>query len=94
MGARTQAQVVDQLLRGLGQRTWRRSAASADPTIALTDREREVAELIANGATNVEIAAALFVSVKTVERHVSNLLAKYDARNRTELAQRWSSRPS
>ncbi|HET9455786.1 MAG TPA: AAA family ATPase [Candidatus Limnocylindrales bacterium] len=94
MGARTQAQVIDRLLRGLGQRTWRRTAASADPTTALTDREREVAELIANGATNVEIAATLFVSVKTVERHVSNLLAKYDARNRTELAQRWSSRPS
>jgi DNA-binding CsgD family transcriptional regulator len=94
MRARTQAHVVDKLLRGLGQRTWRRTAASADPSTAITDREREVAELIAEGATNVEIAGALFVSVKTVERHVSNLLAKYDARNRTELAQRWTSRPS
>ena len=38
------------------------------------------------GSTNPEIAAAVFVSRKTVERHVSNILAKLGMRNRAELA--------
>jgi len=88
MGAGTIAQVADQLLRGLGHRTWRREAAT-DAAAGLTERERDVARLVAAGSSNAEIADELFVSPKTVERHVSNLLAKLDARNRTELAQRW-----
>jgi DNA-binding NarL/FixJ family response regulator len=56
--------------------------------VALTTRELEVAHLVADGASNPEIAAQLFLSRKTVERHVSNALAKVGARNRTELAQR------
>lgn len=90
LGATTQAQIADRLLRGLGQRTWRRSAADGDRE--LTAREIDVAELIAAGASNAEIADSLFVSVKTVERHVSNLFAKLDVRNRTELARRWATR--
>lgn len=90
IGARTIAQLADSLLRGLGQRTWRRGRAQDSP-MQLSEREVEVARLVAGGASNAEVAAALFVSVKTVERHVSNVLSKVDARNRTELAQRWSS---
>jgi DNA-binding NarL/FixJ family response regulator len=41
---------------------------------------------VAGGATNPEIAAAMFLSRKTIERHVSNVLAKVGARNRAELA--------
>jgi DNA-binding NarL/FixJ family response regulator len=50
--------------------------------------KKDVARLVADGASNPEIAEALFLSRKTVERHVSNLLAKLGARNRTELARR------
>ncbi|MDQ2964942.1 MAG: helix-turn-helix transcriptional regulator [Chloroflexota bacterium] len=52
----------------------------------MTDREREVAGLLASGSSNPEIAAELFLSRKTVERHVSNVLGKLGARNRTEVA--------
>jgi DNA-binding NarL/FixJ family response regulator len=51
-----------------------------------------MARRIAAGASNAEIAAALFLSRKTVERQVSNVLAKSGLRNRAELAAAWSSR--
>jgi DNA-binding NarL/FixJ family response regulator len=57
----------------------------------MTEREREVARLIVAGASNPEIASQLFLSRKTVERHVSNVLGKMGARNRTELASRLAS---
>lgn len=47
----------------------------------LTRREKEVLELIADGMTNNEIAAKLFISVTTVDTHRKNLLAKFDAKN-------------
>ena len=70
-------------LRSLGVRTWRRGAVQRG---ALSEREREVAALLADGHSNPEIAQALFLSRKTVEHHVSSVLAKLGARNRTELA--------
>ena len=88
MGAHTLRLLAEQELRGLGVRTWRRGSATASSGMldTLTDREREVAGLLASGSSNPEIAAELFLSRKTVERHVSNLLAKLGARNRTEVA--------
>jgi DNA-binding NarL/FixJ family response regulator len=62
--------------------------ASNDALADLSEREREVAGLVAGGATNAEIAASLAISPKTVERHVTNIFAKVGARNRTELAVR------
>ncbi len=52
----------------------------------LTEREREVAALIAQGATNRAIAAALVISERTVERHVANIFAKLDFGSRTQIA--------
>jgi DNA-binding CsgD family transcriptional regulator len=52
----------------------------------LTDREREVLELLAAGRSNPEIARALFISVKTASVHVSNILAKLGVSGRVEAA--------
>jgi DNA-binding NarL/FixJ family response regulator len=61
-----------------------------DPELdLLTDREREVLQLIARGYTYREIGEELFISVKTVETHVSNVLRKLQLSNRNELT-RWA----
>jgi DNA-binding NarL/FixJ family response regulator len=83
-GARTIAELAGKRLRALGVRTWRRPADGG----LLTPRERAIARLVAQGASNPEIAQQLFLSRKTVERHVSNVLKKVGARNRAELAAR------
>ena len=94
MGATTLVRLADQGMRALGVRAWRPSGTAGEPGNAgLTARELEVARLVANGATNPEIAARLFLARKTVERHVSNILLKLGARNRTELAARLRDAP-
>lgn len=88
VGARTEAAVAERGLRALGVRTWRRGpvSAGAQRFHALTEREREIARLASSGASNPDIAAELFLSRKTVERHLSNVMAKLGVRNRAELA--------
>jgi DNA-binding NarL/FixJ family response regulator len=54
----------------------------------LTETERRVADLIAGGATNRDAAAALFVSVRTIETHVASIYRKLGVRTRAELALR------
>jgi DNA-binding NarL/FixJ family response regulator len=65
------------------RRTGGRTAAAG-----LTTTEHRVAELVAEGRSNAEVAAALFVTVKTVEAHLSRIYAKLGVRSRTELAHR------
>jgi DNA-binding NarL/FixJ family response regulator len=65
-------------------------APAIDPELdALTQREREVLRLIARGYAYKEIAKELFISVKTVESHVSSVLRKLQLSNRHELT-RWA----
>ncbi len=82
-GVTTDKQVAQRRLRELGARA---APPRATPGLwGLSRRELEVAHLAASGASNPEIAATLFISRKTVERHISAALAKVGARNRTEL---------
>ncbi|GIK71355.1 MAG: DNA-binding response regulator [Chloroflexota bacterium] len=74
------ADVVTDSLRQQG-------AAPADPLETLTEREREVLQLLASGKTYQEIADTLFISVKTVDFHRTNLMRKLNLANRTELVQ-------
>lgn len=60
----------------------RRDSAGLD---GVTDRERDVLELVARGLTNTEIARRLFVGLSTVKTHVSHLLTKFGARDRAQL---------
>lgn len=63
---------------------------SVDPELdQLTPREREVLRLLARGYAYKEIASELFISIKTVETHASNVLRKLQLSNRHQLA-RWA----
>lgn len=84
---------IRRLLRGAGAPVprARRSAAAVPDTLrasGVTRREADILGLLAAGLTNADIAAQLYLSVRTVESHVSSLLAKLGARNRTDLAAR------
>ena len=62
-----------------------RSGEAAVGLERLTDREREVLQLIAEGHSNQAIADQLVISVKTVEAHKAHIMSKLGARNRTDL---------
>jgi len=79
LGARLWAARARDSLGRIGGRTTERTGA-------LTPTEHRVAELVAQGPTNKEVAAALFVTLRTVEWNLSKVYSKLDVRSRTELA--------
>lgn len=78
-GTLVQPAITDRLLRAV------RAGAPLDdaPTSPLTDRELDVLRLVASGYTNREIGEALFLAEGTVKNHVSTVLVKLSARDRT-----------
>ncbi|WP_166870828.1 LuxR family transcriptional regulator [Salinibacterium sp. ZJ450] len=82
LGARPDADAASAFLRELGVRG-RTGPKNLD---LLSQREREVLGLVAQGLTNAEIAERLFISVKTAGHHVGSILMKLGVRSRTEAA--------
>jgi ATP/maltotriose-dependent transcriptional regulator MalT len=88
-GARRYRDAADHELRRLGIHVHRRTRRGAPGEVgvgALTDRERQVAELVVDRQTNVEIAETLFLSPKTIETHLRNIFRKLDVDSRVEVA--------
>jgi DNA-binding NarL/FixJ family response regulator len=76
---------VTDALRERGVRVGRRRSVAVGPA-GLSEREVEVLKLVAAGFTNPQVASTLFISRKTAEHHVSNILAKLGVTSRTEAA--------
>jgi DNA-binding CsgD family transcriptional regulator len=83
LGARPWAERARTELRATGQTSGRRSEAAAEQ---LTPHELQIAILVAQGMTNREAAAALFLSPKTIEYHLGQIYRKLDVRGRAQLA--------
>ena len=81
LGASLIARIMDEFAR-----ISRLRAAAKEVFSELTRREMEVLELLSRGMRNREIAAALYISEKTVKNHISGILAKLQVNDRTEAA--------
>jgi DNA-binding NarL/FixJ family response regulator len=85
-----------ELFDELGAARWSETAAAelaripgrGRASLELTETERRIAELVAEGLSNKEVAARLFVTVRTVEANLTKVYAKLGIRSRTELASR------
>jgi DNA-binding CsgD family transcriptional regulator/tetratricopeptide (TPR) repeat protein len=89
LGAEAAARLVRQTMRDLGIRSipaGTRPATKAHPR-GLTVREQQILELVSQGHSNEEISGSLFISVRTVEHHVSAILGKLGATRRKDAAE-------
>jgi DNA-binding CsgD family transcriptional regulator len=88
LGAVATARIIRQKMRSLGIRSVPagQRAATRGNRLGLTQREQEVLELLREGRTNASIATKLVISPKTVDHHVSSVLAKLGVSNRMEAA--------
>lgn len=80
------------IFRALGAQRWQaladaqRARLAPGPEGALTPTERRIAELVASGRSNPEIAATLYISVKTIEANLTRIYRKLGVRSRVDLA--------
>jgi DNA-binding CsgD family transcriptional regulator/tetratricopeptide (TPR) repeat protein len=90
------ARTCRDLLRQAGAPTRRGRGAAVVPSdlraMGVTSREVDVLELVADGLSNADIALRLFLSPRTVETHVTNLLAKTGSADRAVLRRLWAAR--
>jgi len=85
-GATIAPRLLPELLRRVGRAGSAPSAPAGAVEALLSDRERQVLTLIAEGLTNQEIAERLVISPTTVKTHVQNILEKLDVSDRTQAA--------
>jgi DNA-binding CsgD family transcriptional regulator len=90
LGAAQWARQAREEIAASGARLRPRRAGRPDD--ALSPRELQVATAVAEGLTNREVAARLFLSEKTVERHLGSVYRRLGLRSRTELARRFAAR--
>ena len=84
---RGEARLHPAIARKLMEQVAHQPSLSREPQVeGLTERERDVIQLVAEGCSNQEIAKELVISEKTVKTHVSNILSKLHLEDRTQLA--------
>ena len=81
--ARLHPEIIHRLMEQVAQQASPKHETQLDE---ITDRERDVVRLVAQGRSNHEIAQELVISEKTVKTHVSNILSKLHLQDRTQLA--------